>query len=375
MDDCQTWFIIQGGNLVILLITTRSNFMPPSLGFVILFGSGETSPSGQKIHDWLFRQLPAPPQIAILETPAGFEPNSAEVAGQTAVFLQKRLQNYHPATAVIPARKRHTAFSPDDPLILEPLWQANAIYLGAGSPTYTVRQLQGSLAWQMLTARHRLGTAVVLASAATLAASRYTLPVYEIYKVGEDLHWQDGLDFFGAYGLNLVFIPHWNNNDGGASLDTSHCFVGQARFEALLPLLPSPVTFVGLDEHTAVVFDLNTATCQVMGRGGVTILGEGATAVYTHGQPFPMSDLGPFQQPQPSDGLAADLWQMAQTRHNQPLTEAPAIPTAVQALADERQAARVRRDWAAADHFRAQVKALGWQIVDTPNGCQLEPLA
>ena len=53
---------------------------------------------------------------------------------------------------------------------------------------------------------------MVFSSAATLAASRWTLPIYEIYKAGSDLYWQQGLDFFGAYGLSLILVSHWNNS-------------------------------------------------------------------------------------------------------------------------------------------------------------------
>ena len=55
-------------------------------------------------------------------------------------FLKMRLQNYNPIVDVVPARKRGTPFSPDDPNILRPLLQANIIFMGPGSPTYAVRQ-------------------------------------------------------------------------------------------------------------------------------------------------------------------------------------------------------------------------------------------
>lgn len=61
----------------------------------MLFGSGETSPGGRKVFDTVLRRLPAPPKLALLETPAGFELNSAQVIGRVADFL-RRLQNYHP---------------------------------------------------------------------------------------------------------------------------------------------------------------------------------------------------------------------------------------------------------------------------------------
>ncbi|MCU0489120.1 MAG: hypothetical protein MUE67_09235 [Anaerolineales bacterium] len=249
--------------------------MVPPPGLVVLFGSGETSPSGRKVFDQALRSLPQPPRVALLETPAGFELNSARVIGRVAEFLEHRLQNYQPQTRVIAARARGTPFSPDALEVVAPLLEADLIFMGPGSPTYAVRQLRDSLAWQMLQARHRLGAALVLASAATIALSTYALPVYEIYKVGEDLHWKPGLDFFGSYGLPLVFIPHWNNNDGGEELDTSRCFMGQARFARLMALLPPDLTVVGIDEKTALILDISAGRGQVSGLGGVTLIHTG----------------------------------------------------------------------------------------------------
>ena len=40
----------------------------------------------------------------------------------------------------------------------------------------------------------------------------------------------------------------------------------------------------------------------------------------------------------------------------------------------QREQARERRDWAAADQIRAQIEDLGWQVRDTPEGAELEPL-
>jgi len=52
---------------------------------------------------------------------------------------------------------------------------------------------------------------LIFASAAAIAVSRHALPVYEIFKVGEDLHWKLGLDLFGQYGLDLTIVTQWNN--------------------------------------------------------------------------------------------------------------------------------------------------------------------
>lgn len=332
-------------------------------GPIVLFGSGETSASGHKAFHRLFSSLERPIQVAILETPAGFELNSAWVAGQVASFLEKRLQNFAPQIHVVPARKRHTPFSPDDPALIAPLWSANVIYLGAGSPTYAVRQLQGSLAWRVLTARQRLGVAVVLASASTLAAGAYTIPVYEIYKVGEDLHWKAGLDFFGPYNLALAFVPHWDNNDGGANLDTSRCYMGQARFNQLLSLLPSGVTVVGIREHSSLIIDLNARTCHALGRGGVILLRDGRERRFDSGQSFDVTELGPFCAPEPPTGLPPET--LVQT--------APQPSAQVLALVDERETARARRDWSQADALREQINQLGWRVCDTLNGPEITP--
>ena len=381
--------------------TPLSQFNP---GPIVLFGSGETSPSGRKIFEHVFKQLPETPQIALLETPAGFELNSTQVIGRVADFLRHRLQNFNPQVSVVPARKRNTAFSPDDPEIVEPLYQADAIFMGPGSPTYAVRQLQDSLAWHVMLARHRLGAAIILASAAAIAISTRALPVYEIYKVGEELHWKPGLDLLGAYDLPLVFIPHWNNNDGGEELDTSRCFMGQPRFAELMKMLPPDLTVLGIDEKTALIMDLPAGTCHVIGLGGVTLLhtghqheppaglpdltGTGLAEVaeqrnghvhqYLNGETFPLTECCPFRLPEAGAGLPPEVWQQAVASQDagkeageaEPATEP--VPSQIRSLLVERQAARARKDWTAADHLRDQIAALGWQVLDTPQGPRLE---
>jgi hypothetical protein len=312
--------------------------------------------------------------MAILETPAGFELNSAQVAGRIGEFLCHHLQNYQPQVTVVPARKRGTPFSPDAPEIAALIPGADAIFLGPGSPTYAVRQLQDCLAWHTTLACHRLGSSVVLASAAAIAASAYALPVYEIYKVGEDPHWRTGLDLFGPYGLSLVFVPHWNNRDGGDDLDTSRCYMGRSRFDLLLDMLPSDVTVVGIDEHTALAIDPAAGTCQIVGKDGVTLLRAGSVVRYEQGAQFAIGELGPFHMPDPEAGLPAGAWARArETCLEARRGRAPEPSPQVLALVREREAARARRDWARADALRASIADRGWHVQDTPGGPQLEP--
>jgi hypothetical protein len=341
----------------------------PRPGPVILFGSGETSADAQAIHDSVLRRVPPPVRAAVLETPAGFELNSDQVAGRLAEFLQVRLQNYRPDVAVVPARRRGTAFSPDDPAIAAAVLRANYLMMGPGSPSYAVRQLQGSFAWQAVLARHRRGAPLVLASAATIAASTLALPVYEIYKVGEDVHWKAGLDLFGPYGASVAFVPHWDNQDGGEELDTSHCFMGVSRFEQLLALLPPGTLVVGIAEHTALVVDFAADCCQVMGAGTVTIRRTGGETSYSRRETFPLAELGLTRWPEPSDGISEEIWAASVDEAEAP----PEPPSEVLSLVEERAAARARKDWTTADRLRGQISQRGWQVKDAPGGAELVP--
>lgn len=188
----------------------------------------------------------------------------------------------------------------------------------------------------MILARHYLRADLVLASAATISISRFALPVYEIYKVGEDLHWKEGLNFFGLYGLSMVFIPYWNNNEGGAELDTSRCFMGRERFARLVELLPAPSLVIGIDEKTALFMDLASMTARVIGIGGVTLIHHGESHESAHGQTladqelsalarqmgshvhyfqaggvFPLNICCPFSLPEPGFGIPSTIWSRA----------------------------------------------------------------
>ncbi|MCA9962571.1 MAG: hypothetical protein KC443_26235 [Anaerolineales bacterium] len=346
-------------------------------GLVVLLGSGETLPSSGKIHEYVARQLPQKPHIVILETPAGFEPNSDRVAGKIKEFLERRLQNYKPDISVLPARKRGTPFSPDNADIVSPILTADEILLGPGSPTYGSRQLRGSLALRMIAARHRLGATLFLSSSATLSFGALTMPVYEIYKVGEDLHWQRGLDFLAAYGLSVTVIPHWNNSDGGTELDTSHCYVGEARFTKLQTLLPAGQCVLGIDEHTAVIINFADGCCQVMGSGTATVLRDGTAHVYEKDSRFSLDVLGEWYLPLDGDGIPTDLWQaaLAAAEEREREAAATAVPSAqVYALVAARDTARAAKDWQTADSLRDEILNLGWQVLDTPDGSELLPL-
>jgi hypothetical protein len=339
------------------------------LGQIAFLGSGETSLAGGRIFESLARRLPPTPRIALLETTAGFELNSEMVAGRVADFLKTRLQNYKPILDVVPARKKGTEFSPDNPEILKPLLHADMIFMGPGSPTYAVRQLQGTLAWDILRARHRLGATLVFASAATISVGAWVLPVYEIYKVGQDVHVIEGLNIFRDFGLHISLIPHWNNTDGGNDLDTSRCFVGMERFTEWCNLVPSDNTTIGLDEHTGIMIDVESGECEVSGVSSVSLVRECDPEIFASSSKFKLSELGEIRIPSPLDtGISKAAWEMV--NQAAPL-EAESPPGDVLALADQRVAARERKDFAESDRLRDEILKSGWQVQDSKDGQKL----
>jgi cyanophycinase-like exopeptidase len=256
-----------------------------------LLGSGETSPAGRRMHDRLIARLPRPATVAILETPAGFQPNVDRVAGKIAEFLRHSLRNHDPRVLVVQARKRGTPFDPDDPQIAHFVLPADYIFAGPGSPSYAARQLNDSLTLSHMKSRHQEGATLSFASAAALAVGTWVIPVYEIYKSGEDLRWEPGLNLFEPFGLDVTVVTHWNNKEGGKDLDTSRCYMGQARFDRLCAMLPSGTTILGVDEQVACIMNLASGECEVSGPGGVTIIHGARQKEYRSGERFSIEEL------------------------------------------------------------------------------------
>lgn len=231
-----------------------------------LFGSGEISSTGRKAHDLALTLLGKKQvRIAIITTPAGFQPNVTTVYGEIADFFYQSLANFHPQVKIIYANQREDA---NNQSLIEPLNSADYVFTGPGSPTYAINHLKDSLLLNTLIqkVKHK-EISLSLASAATIAFSHLALPVYEIYKVGAPLHWQPGLDVFTEIYQPLTIIPHYNNSEGGTKTDTSYCYMGHDRFLKLKSLLPQNEKLWGLDERTGVVINLTSLDKKVIGTG------------------------------------------------------------------------------------------------------------
>ena len=168
--------------------------------------------------------------------------------------------------------------------------QARWVFAGPGSPTYALRQWTGSEIPQLLADKLRLGGCVTFASAAALTLGVATVPVYEVYKVGADPVWEEGLDLVAEAGIKAAVIPHYDNAEGG-NHDTRFCYLGERRLRLLEAQLDDDAFVLGVDEHTGVVLDLDAATAAVVGLGQLTVRRHGRSSTVPTGSTVPIPAL------------------------------------------------------------------------------------
>ena len=256
-------------------------------GIIALMGSGELTATMVEVHKELLSKLGESPRAAFLDTPAGFQLNADQLSQRAVHYFRERVRH---ELAVVSYKSSEKGQSPEQDRAFQKLRRADFVLIGPGSPTYAVRQWRSSPIPDILTRRIASGGCLVAASAAALTVGRFTLPVYEIYKVGQDLHWVEGLDLLRHFGFSLVVIPHWNNAEGG-NHDTRFCYMGQSRFDYLTSLLPEDVGICGLDEHTALLIDLERQEAEIRGIGRVVLRRSGSEMILKKGDRVPLDVL------------------------------------------------------------------------------------
>lgn len=252
-----------------------------------IMGSGETAPTMVTTHRTLAARLPKGAQAVLLDTPYGFQENAGELSTKAREYFMTSVNmELSPANLV--------RISGADPVQVERSLQmiadAQYVFAGPGSPTYALRQWSGTAIDDVLRAKLRTGGIVTFASAAALTLGRRTLPVYEIYKVGEDPRWLEGLDVLSELEINAVVVPHYNNAEGGHH-DTRFCYMGERRLSQLESELDDGTWVLGVDEHTALVIDIDADTAEVTGKGVVTIRVNGASEEIPSGETFSLGRL------------------------------------------------------------------------------------
>lgn len=376
---------------------------------LVLIGSGEMAPRMTRVQRSVIRRLAehrgepssdrgrSSVRAAIIDTPYGFQSNADALSASMVDYFGARL-----GMAVSVASFRR---SDDDILARETAFarirEADFVFSGPGSPSYALRQWSGSAIPQLFADKLAYSGALVLASAAALAIGRLTLPVYEIYKAGQDPYWLPGLDVLATIGINAAVLPHYDNAEGGGH-DTRFCFLGERRLAALEELMPDDTLILGVDEHTALLVDLEAERATVHGRGAVTVRQHGRSVVFAAGEEVGLAELGagapgPSSRPPatperhplaPEDVGDGDVAALVRTLLAQVAELAPRSKIvqlgeiAERALADRttlveplidtlielRHRARANGDWPTADAIRARLLGLGIELHDAADG-------
>ncbi len=247
------------------------------MSLLVVMGSGETAPAMVKVHRAVFASLGHQHGPAVLvDTPFGFQANADDLTARTRAYFDQSV-----GQSVDVARwRRRDAPLVDQEAALSLLSTASWVFAGPGSPSYALRQWEGTPVPGAFTDVLQRGGVFVAGSAAAVTIGSHAIPVYEIYKVGADPEWLPGLDLLGRLaGIRAAVVPHYDNAEGG-TYDTRYCYLGEARLALLETALPADAGVLGVDEHTALLIDLVRRTATVAGSGLVTVRSRAGSTTF-----------------------------------------------------------------------------------------------
>ena len=252
----------------------------PGRGVLAIMGSGETAPAMARVHRALLDRLgPGSGPVVVVDTPYGFQENADDLSRRIAAYFDESVGR----EAIVATYRSREVDALTAATALARIGEARYAMAGPGSPSYALRHWTEGPIPAALEGLLASGGALTMASAAALTLGVVTVPVYEIYKVGDDPSWLVGLDILGhAAGLSAAVIPHFDNAEGG-NHDTRFCYLGERRLRTLEEQLPHGAFVLGVDGHTALVLDLERRTASVAGLGSVTVRVDGRSTIFPSG--------------------------------------------------------------------------------------------
>ncbi|MDQ4009323.1 MAG: hypothetical protein M3228_01150 [Actinomycetota bacterium] len=258
------------------------------------------------MHRLLVQRLGSPPVDAVvLDSPYGFQENADEISQRTVGYFR----NLQIPLAVASWRTAHDVLARERALAR--IDAVDYVFAGPGSPTYALGVWDNSRLRDVLAGKLTSGGCVAFSSAAAATLGAATVPVYEIYKVGATPYWAEGMDLLARIGLRAAVIPHYDNAEGGTH-DTRFCYLGERRLRLLESRLDTDTIVLGVDEHTAGLFDLDADTVTVLGRGALTVRRQAVSTVFASGRTVAIDELrtiaagcGPTQDPVSAQSSAA----------------------------------------------------------------------
>ena len=358
-----------------------------SKGVLALLGSGETAPGMTKVHRQLLKRLDEVRAVN-LDTAYGFQENVPQMTEKLLNYFQTSL---HVAFEPLHFTSYEHASELERTLFKQQVRAASYVFAGPGSPSYAMAQ------WQPLGLIEDLnqvllgGGTLCFSSAAAATVGAFCPPIYEIYKVGVLPHWLAGLNVMATLGLNCVVIPHYDNQEG-ANYDTSRCYLGERRLALMEKELPPGVATLGVDEHTALVIDLEADTIAVLGKSHGYWRLNGEVRVLENGSRTPLGELRTMEVIEDSTTPGAPVIAAGAQPHDLAQIVLDGGPNAVEALAQlvqlsatggegfidptalvdgvlaARVAARTSGQYEVADELRDALVKAGIDVQDTPQG-------
>ena len=240
-----------------------------------------------KIHRKLLKSIPDVRAVN-LDTSYGFQLNVPQMSEKLEEYFSTSL---HIAMTTLHFAAYERASDIERALFKQGVRDATFVFAGPGSPTYALAQWAPLRFGEDLLSVLDNGGTLCISSAASLTLGGYTAPIYEVYKVGDlSPQWRVGLDVLGNFGLNCAVIPHFDNAEG-RNYDTRFCYLGEPRLLELERQLPDGAATLGVDEHTAIIFDFESDQLRVEGRSsGYWRLGSESLTL-ENGQSYQLNDL------------------------------------------------------------------------------------
>ena len=221
----------------------------------------------------------------LIDSPFGFQENVKQLSAKLEEFFQKSLSVN---IEMVSYRKTNEIGTVEYFKCLEKIRKSNFLFAGPGSPSYAIKVWEDTEFPEHFISLLENDGSLIFSSAAATTLGEYTLPVYEIYKVGEEPRWIKGLNILSAFEINATIIPHFNNKEGG-NHDTRFCYMGKTRFDKLRNSIDSPI--IGIDEHTGLVIDGESRLGEVYGIGKVTIISNNNEVEYSAGNKISFDEI------------------------------------------------------------------------------------
>ena len=158
---------------------------------IVIMGSGETSPTMVTPHQQIITTLKGNPNpvLNVLDTPFGFQENADLLTAKITEYFANSV-----GAKVGTVSLKDSSPSGDQlGIAVNSIRNSDWLFAGPGSPSYALKvwkNLGITPSFDEILSRG----ALVFASAGALAVGSFTIPIYEIYRVGQEPYWLDGLN-------------------------------------------------------------------------------------------------------------------------------------------------------------------------------------